>query len=99
MPKDFLPLAAEIGNLLNEKNIAYGDSFARAGKVLEIIFPNGVEVSQYGDMLAVARVLDKLFRIGSKKDAFGESPWKDVAGYGILGAWNDANDSKGKRDG
>jgi len=40
-------------------------------------------------MLAMIRVIDKLFRIATKKDAFGESPWRDICGYSILGVAND----------
>ena len=36
-------------------------------------------------MLAITRIVDKLFRIASQKEAFDESPFKDIAGYGILG--------------
>jgi carbon-monoxide dehydrogenase large subunit/6-hydroxypseudooxynicotine dehydrogenase subunit gamma len=32
----------------------------------------------------LARVFDKMMRIANKKDAFGESPWKDIGGYSIL---------------
>lgn len=39
-------------------------------------------------MLAITRIVDKLFRIATDKDAFGESPFKDIAGYGILGLAN-----------
>ena len=74
----------EIGELVAEKNLAYGDSFYKAGEVLKILYPNGVTLDQYPDMLAVVRVIDKLFRIATDKKAFGESPWMDVAGYGIL---------------
>ena len=49
---------------------------------------------QYGDMLAITRIIDKLFRVATKKDAFGESPFKDIAGYGILGAANDEPESE-----
>jgi len=79
-------VAAEIGKLVQEKNIAYGDSFGQSGKILEVLYPDGVRPDQYRDMLTVARVLDKLFRIANKKNAFGENPWRDVAGYAILGA-------------
>jgi hypothetical protein len=82
-------IGKEVGELCEEKNEAYGDSFAKAGAILEELYPNGVLPEQYTDMLGVIRVLDKLFRIATKKDAFGESPWRDVAGYGILGAFND----------
>jgi hypothetical protein len=40
--------------------------------------------NQYQDLGAMIRILDKFFRIATKKDAFGESPWTDVAGYAIL---------------
>jgi len=79
-------LGRDIGRLVDEKNRAYGDSFNRAGDVLRILYPNGVSPDQYRDMLAVTRVIDKLFRIATAKEAYGESPWRDIAGYGILGA-------------
>lgn len=78
-------IAQKIGRLVSEKQLAYGDSFNNAGKVLEILYPDGVKPEQYGDMLTVTRIIDKLFRIANKKDAFGESPYADIAGYGILG--------------
>jgi len=31
--------------------------------------------------------VDKLFRIATDKDALGESTYRDIAGYGILGAF------------
>ena len=45
-------------------------------------------------MLAITRIVDKLFRIATKKDAFGESPFKDIAGYGILGVANDQEEQE-----
>ena len=45
-------------------------------------------------MLAITRVVDKLFRIANKKDAFGENPWQDIAGYGILGTANELGEEK-----
>lgn len=84
---------AEMGRLLGEltqmKNVAYGDSFDKSGQLLELLYPNGIRPEQYRDALAIVRVIDKLFRIATRKDAFGESPWKDIAGYGILGAVSD----------
>ena len=85
----FERIAAEIGKLVTEKNAAYGDSFARCGDILRILYPNGIKPEQYDDMLGIVRVEDKCFRIANKKDAFGESPWRDIAGYGILGAAKD----------
>lgn len=82
----FQEMGTEIGHLTQEKNAAYGDSFAKSGDILRILFPDGIQPEQYQDALAIVRVVDKLFRIATKKDAFGESPWRDIAGYGVLGA-------------
>ena len=82
-------IGTEIGKLVDKKNKAYGDSFGQAGKVLEILYPKGVDPSQYTDFLTIIRVIDKLFRIANDKGAFQESPWRDIAGYAILGAAKD----------
>lgn len=82
----FCTIAAEIGKLVAEKNRAYGASFNRAGDILAILYPDGIKTDQYVDALGIVRVIDKMFRIATDRDALGESPWKDIAGYGILGA-------------
>jgi hypothetical protein len=82
-------IGQEIGKLVDEKNSAYGSSFAECHKILSVLYPQGIKVEQFTDALAIIRVIDKLFRIANKKDAFGESPWKDIAGYAILGIHND----------
>ncbi len=83
---DYRRIAAEIGDIVESKQEAYGDSFGRSGAVLRILYPEGLWPEQYDDMLAVARIIDKLFRVATDRDAFGESPFRDIAGYGILGA-------------
>jgi len=80
--------AEEIGKLVSEKNTAYGSSFAESYKILSVLYPKGIMPHQYTDALATIRVIDKLFRIATDKDALGESPWQDIAGYGILGVVN-----------
>ena len=87
--KDYIDIAKEIGALVQEKNEAYGDSFGQACRILEVLYPEGIKPHQYRDALAVTRVIDKLFRLANKKDAFGESPWRDICGYSILGISND----------
>lgn len=82
--KKFAKKANELGELIERKNESYGNSFAESEKILKILYPNGVSPEQYTDMLAMARVIDKLFRVSTMKDAFGESPWQDIAGYAIL---------------
>ena len=88
----FERIAAEIGSLTAEKNKAYGDSFTRACNVLEELYPNGVKPHEFRDMLAIVRVIDKLFRLATRKDAFGESPWRDICGYALLGSAADEVD-------
>ncbi|MFH2028638.1 MAG: hypothetical protein ABIJ08_05840, partial [Nanoarchaeota archaeon] len=77
---DYEGIAIEIAKVVKEKNIAYGDSFVKSGEILNILYPDGVKPEQYGDMLAIVRVIDKMFRIATDKNAFGESPWKDING-------------------
>ena len=80
----FQEIGTAVGKLVQEKNEAYGDAFLRVGEVLRILYPEGISLDQYDDMLAITRVLDKLFRIATDKDAFGETPWQDICGYAIL---------------
>lgn len=87
--KRYQEIASSIGKLTQEKNEAYGDSFGQACRILEVLYPGGIAPSQYRDALAITRVIDKLFRLANKRDAFGESPWRDIAGYAILGVAND----------
>lgn len=79
-------MGSQIGALVDQKQAAYGDSYGKSGAVMRILYPAGIAPEQMDDALAVVRVLDKLFRIATDRDALGESPWRDVAGYGILGA-------------
>ena len=79
-------LGREVGILVDRKNRAYGNSFARSHEILRVLFPSGIRPEQYPDALAIVRIIDKLFRIATDRDALGESPYRDVAGYGLLGA-------------
>ena len=92
MSKSFEQIGLEIGRLVTEKNAAYGNSFSQSHKILEVLYPNGVKPEQYRDLLAVARIIDKLFRIATAKRALGESPYNDIAGYAILGVSEDMKD-------
>ena len=91
----FEDLGKEVGKLVDEKQMAYGDSFGKIGDILRIIRPDGMPPEKYDDMLAIARILDKVFRILTDKEAFGEEPYKDIAGYGLLGL----RDSLKKKEG
>jgi len=85
----FAKLGLEIGELVAKKQVAYGDSFSKAGEVMKILYPNGISNEAFQDALTVVRVIDKLFRIATKKDAFEESPWRDIVGYGLLSVARD----------
>lgn len=77
-------LAAEVANLVTEKERAYGSSFYKAGAIMRILYPNGVSPDQLDDALTIVRMLDKMFRIATDRDALGESPWQDLCGYSLL---------------
>jgi|GEM_PF-1366844 len=81
---DYEEIGASIGRLIQEKQAAYGDSFNRSNEILRVLYPEGVTPDKYRDFLAVTRVIDKLFRIATDRDALGESPWRDVMGYALL---------------
>lgn len=83
--RNYSELGESVGNLVREKQEAYGDSFGRSGECLRQMFPDGIEPEQYDDLLTIARMLDKLFRIATNPDAFDENPYADLAGYALLG--------------
>lgn len=90
----FKDIGTEIGALVDAKNKAYGNSFAVSGEFLKLLYPNGIAPEQYTDALLLVRMFDKMMRIANKKDAFGESPYGDLAGYSILGIHKDQQDKE-----
>lgn len=78
-----------LAKMLREKQHAYGDSFGNAHKVLEILYPSGIPVEQYQDVLTVTRIIDKLFRVANQKNYGGENPYVDIAGYATMAACDD----------
>jgi hypothetical protein len=77
--------AKEIGLIVEEKDRAYGNAFDKAADFLKILYPNGITIEQYGDMLCLVRIFDKQMRIATNKNAFQEDPYRDMAGYSLLG--------------
>lgn len=84
-------IAKEIGDLTVEKNKAYGDSYAKSCEILKVLYPDGIKPDQYQDLLGLARLIDKMFRIANNKDAFNESPWRDICGYGLIATASNEN--------
>lgn len=83
-------LALAIGRLTDEKSKQYGDSAERAEKIMKVLYPNGVPVEAFKNALLIVRMCDKLCRIATQDtagvDGAGEDAWKDLAGYGLIGA-------------
>lgn len=83
--------ALNLAELVIKKQMAYGDAFGQAHEIIQVLYPKGIRPDQYLDALAVIRVIDKLFRIANQKSAFGEDPWRDIAGYGLLSVVHSIN--------
>jgi len=79
-------MAHKIATLVANKNAAYGDSFSKADQFLQLLYPDGIRPDQYKDVLTIVRIFDKLMRIATSKNAFGESPYRDINGYSLLAA-------------
>ena len=88
VPQNYAELGTQVGLMVDEKQALYGDSFGRAGEILMILYPDGLYPEEYQDMLAVVRIIDKLFRVATSSDTDKESPGLDIAGYGLLMAAN-----------
>ncbi len=91
----YTELATEVGALVDVKNKAYGNSFDVSGAFLRLLYPAGIKPEQYDDALAMVRIFDKQKRIATDKDALGESPYKDIVGYGLLGLRRSQEDKTG----
>jgi len=83
--KTFRDLGIEVGELVAEKQRQYGNAFGESYHILKVLYPNGIAVNQYEDVLCIIRIIDKLFRIATNSTNLEESPYRDIAGYGLLG--------------
>lgn len=84
---DYKKLAQELGELVHQRALSYGNSAKRSGEILGILFPGGVGPAQYDRLLLIARVVDKLSRLSMGET---EDSWRDIAGYGLVGMANEA---------
>lgn len=92
----YFEAALDVAELVRDKQEAYGDSFGRSGKILEILYPDGVPVNKLHDALTITRIIDKIFRIANQKEAFNESPYFDICGYALLALVRDKRNEKKK---
>lgn len=87
------PIWAELGlevmSVVDKSNAAYGDSTEKSAEILKILWPNGVPTDKMHDFRCMVSIVDKLSRIATDKSAFSESPWRDCAGYALLGYRHD----------
>ena len=94
---EFVVLANQVGEMVAKKNAAYGNSFSKCADFLALLYPDGVPPDKYRDLLTIVRIFDKLMRIANEKEAFSESPYKDIVGYGLLGLQEDERARMEKR--
>lgn len=97
-PGKYEKIAVAIGALVDDKNQKYGNSFNESGKIMRVLYPKGIAPEQMDDALAITRIIDKLFRIATDRDALGESPYGDIAGYSLLGKERADREKKDKSD-
>jgi len=83
LPSRYEEIAQQVAILVEKKQYQYGDSFGNADKILKILYPHGISVDQYQDLLTIVRIVDKLFRI-ARGDQGEESAWQDINGYSLL---------------
>jgi len=90
----FQTIGRWIGQLVDDKDRAYGEAILTVERILAVLYPEGISPDRYKDALILVRILDKLSRIAKgDPQAFGEDPWADCAGYSIQGVVrNMAND-------
>lgn len=85
---EYSEIGRKVGEVVEEKQKLYGDSYGKSGNVLKILYPEGVLPQQYEDLLFVTRMLDKLFRFTSGTPTSrleqDESPVGDMVGYCLL---------------
>ena len=84
-----IQLSQEMGKLVVKKNRSYGDSVNFSVTFFKTLFPKGIPLEQYRNVLILVRIMDKISRIVTDPDAFNEDSWKDLIGYSIRGAVKD----------
>lgn len=80
---EYEKIALDIADIVKNRQETYGDSFGNSGNILRILYPNGISINQYDDLMAITRMLDKIFRIAT---GHLEDSYTDIVGYGLLGA-------------
>jgi hypothetical protein len=75
----------EVGELVDSKNKAYGDSVNCIELFLRVLWPQGIPVESYPDVGPFTRIFEKMKRSTSEHAGNDtEDPRKDIAGYGVI---------------
>ena len=82
----FAEAGLSLGILVQDKQAQYGDMISAMGPLLRVLYLDGISPAQYDDLALVIRICDKLGRISRGNGQGDESPFRDIAGYGLLGA-------------
>lgn len=82
--------ALKITGLLEEKNASYGDSIGTSAQAFKLLYPEGIKPEQYGNVLILIRIWDKMKRIAA---GHSEDSWQDIAGYAIRMCRDEEKDS------
>lgn len=81
-------VSEEVFTTVIKKNVSYGNSTAKAAKLMKELYSPHICSFQYPDVHFVVRILDKLSRIASgnieKEQTY--DAWVDIAGYAMLAA-------------
>ena len=88
-------LANDIGKMADAKNESYGNAVVGGTvEILSVLFPNGIPKESYEDLPVLVNIINKMLRIshGNKSD-FHESPYRDIAGYALLGCRRDEHEN------
>lgn len=78
-------IGREVGELVDNKNKAYGNSVNCTELFLRALWPQGIPVEAYPDVGPFTRIFEKMKRTASEKAVEDtEDPREDIAGYGII---------------
>lgn len=107
MSKSYSQIGTEIGELVEQKQKAYGDSITKAFDLVKVFIRDyrnedgtyTIPESLLKHLLLQVRIIDKQNRIFSNpdQDLMGESPYSDIAGYSIIGT-KESNKTNKKQD-
>lgn len=82
----FREMGQELGVLVAGKDAAYGEAIPKVAAMLRVLYPEGIPPEKYLEASLTIRNLDKLCRINcGERAGQGETPWLDIAGYGLQG--------------